>query len=150
MNYNIYSNKMHHKIVKNNSKLGVKSRSVQISNDIKVPDRYIISGIFTSNPTQFYITINNIIEENENGEINIMIGKRYPIHIENDNFTCNLDILPTSLNFMFIQNIDDLQNIKHYDDLNKIKWNVPKISNIKLCDIKYISEENMKYMYFGL
>lgn len=90
-------------------------------------EKYIISGTCLS-AIPFVLNINFI----DNGEE--LCYETFDVNIINNNWTCELDIIPVSLDYMFIQNIDEYIN----DGKDAI---VPSITSIDvLCSTKYIKD----------
>lgn len=126
-NYNLYSSLLLHQ--KCNKKIDNKNAQEQKLSTTITPNNYIISGT-CEEENDFFIYINNFLED---GKINI--GKRYIAKVKDGKFECKLEILPTFLDYMLIQNPE------RYPE-NVI---IPKITSIKMCDTKYV--KNIESIY---
>lgn len=85
-------------------------------------DDYVITG--TCDDDDFFINI-NVFENSNNHE-------RVHVKCEDNKFVCELDIIPTSLDYMLVQNIDDFLN----NDATPVYPANTKIT--KMCSLKYI------------
>lgn len=118
--------------MKNNPDTQIESDTEEYKN------KFIIAGA-VGEYDPFYITINNIVEYDEDGFIkNIIEGSKYLVVPDNGFFSVELDIFPVTLDFMFVQNLADFTK-----DPYEVEPIVPDIECItNMCSLEYVEDKD--------